>query len=341
MQLTEIVNAFGIGRSTVQPFGTGLINNTWLVETGNTQAKYILQRVNTNIFKSPHDIATNIRLLADHLKQHHPEYFFISPVQTREGADLFETNEGSFRMFPYVPNTHTIDVVQNPAQAYEAAKAFGKFTRMCVDLDSSRLKITLPHFHDLDLRFRQFVYAVQNGNKRRLAQSQKLVDFILEHKEIVHQYQELKSDREFRLRTTHHDTKISNVLFDENDQCICVIDLDTVMPGYFISDVGDMMRTYLSPVSEEEPDYSKIHARKDFFNAIVEGYSAEMKDELTMKEKEQFLYAGQFMIYMQALRFITDHLSNDIYYGAKYEGQNFVRAGNQVELLKQLLRELV
>jgi Putative homoserine kinase type II (protein kinase fold) len=337
MQLTEIVNAFGLTGSTVKPFGTGLINNTWLVETEDTEGKYILQRVNTNIFKSPQDIATNIRLLSDHLKQYHPEYFFISPVQTREGADHFETNEGSFRMFPYVPNSHTIDVVQNPEQAYEAAKAFGKFTRMFSGLDLSRLKITLPHFHDLDLRFRQFIHAVQHGNKSRLAQSQKLVDFILGQKAIVQQFLDLKADKEFRLRTTHHDTKISNVLFDENDQCICVIDLDTVMPGYFISDVGDMMRTYLSPVSEEEADYSKILARKDFFNAIVEGYSTEMKDELTMREKEQFLYAGKFMIYMQALRFITDHLSDDIYYGARYEGQNFVRAGNQVALLKQLL----
>ena len=337
MQLTEIVNAFGIGGGRVQPFGTGLINNTWLVETGDIAGKYILQRVNKNIFKSPQDIATNIRLLSDHLKQNHPEYFFISPVQTNEGTDLFETSEGSFRMFPYVSNSHTIDVVQSPEQAYEAAKAFGKFTKMFSDLDISRLKITLPHFHDLDLRFRQFINAVQNGNKSRLAQSQKLVDFILEQKEIVQQFQDLKSGKEFKLRTTHHDTKISNVLFDENDQCICVIDLDTVMPGYFISDVGDMMRTYLSPVSEEEADYTKIVARKDFFDAIIEGYSAEMKDELTKKEKEQFLYAGKFMIYMQALRFITDHLSDDIYYGAKYEGQNFVRAGNQVELLKQLL----
>src|SRR6476619_1274923 len=106
MQLNEIVNAFGIAGSTVQPFGTGLINNTWLVETENSEGNYILQRVNRNIFKSPQDIATNIRLLSDHLKQHLPEYFFISPVQTNEGSDLFETKEGSFRMFPYVPNTH-------------------------------------------------------------------------------------------------------------------------------------------------------------------------------------------------------------------------------------------
>ena len=118
---------------------------------------------------------------------------------------------------------------------------------------------------------------------------------------------------------------------------MCVIDLDTVMPGYFISDVGDMMRTYLSPVSEEETDLTKISVREAFYQAIVEGYHAEMKDELTEGEKQHFFYAGQFMIYMQALRFLTDHLMGDVYYGARYEGHNFCRAQNQIVLLEQLL----
>jgi thiamine kinase-like enzyme len=135
---------------------------------------------------------------------------------------------------------------------------------------------------------------------------------------------------------THHDTKISNVLFDDQDNGLCVIDLDTVMPGYFISDVGDMMRTYLSPVNEEEKDLSKIIIRNEYFKAITDGYLSEMSAELTEKEKEHFVYAGKFMIYMQALRFITDHLNNDHYYGAAYEGHNFVRANNQAVLLQKL-----
>src|SRR5437762_4451273 len=126
-------------------------------------------------------------------------------------------------------------------------------------------------------------------------------------------YQLLLTSKEFKMRVTHDDTKISNVLFNENGKAICVIDLDTVMPGYFISDVGDMMRTYLSPVSEEEKDFDKIIIRDDFYKAIVDGYAKEMNDELTEVERKHFFYSGQFMIYMQALRFLTDHLNDDAY----------------------------
>jgi Ser/Thr protein kinase RdoA (MazF antagonist) len=153
----------------------------------------------------------------------------------------------------------------------------------------------------------------------------------------VVEYDRIKSNPAFKLRVTHHDTKISNVLFDANDNGLCVIDLDTVMPGYFISDVGDMLRTYLSPVSEEEADLSKIDIREDYFEAILKGYLSEMKDELSTEELSHFLYAGKFMIFMQATRFLTDYLLNDIYYGAKYEDHNLVRANNQIALLKSLL----
>ena len=137
----------------------------------------------------------------------------------------------------------------------------------------------------------------------------------------------------------HHDTKISNVLFDKKNRGLCIIDLDTVMPSFFISDVGDMMRTYLSPVSEEEKDFSKIEVRDEFFEAIVRGYLHDMNDELSAIEKNYFVYAGKFLIYMQALRFLTDYFNNDVYYGSKYPQQNFVRANNQIVLLRRLLEK--
>jgi Ser/Thr protein kinase RdoA (MazF antagonist) len=140
----------------------------------------------------------------------------------------------------------------------------------------------------------------------------------------------------FLQRVTHHDTKISNVLFDKEQRGICVIDLDTLMPGYFISDVGDMMRTYLSVAGEEEKDFSLISVREDYFLAIVDGYSSEMRNDLTEEERKWFVFAGKFMIYMQAIRFLADHLNDDIYYGAKYEGHNFIRANNQLCLLDRL-----
>ncbi len=152
-------------------------------------------------------------------------------------------------------------------------------------------------------------------------------------------YTHILQNKSFALRVTHHDTKISNVLFDASDNGRCVIDLDTVMPGYFISDVGDMMRTYLCPVSEEETDLSQIMVREDYFQAIITGYLSAMQPLLSRDEKQHFVYAGKFLIYMQALRFLTDYLNNDVYYKPRYEHHNAVRAENQAVLLQKLLEK--
>jgi len=236
-------------------------------------------------------------------------------------------------MFPFVPNSHTLNVPEKPQQAYEAAAQFGRFTRYLSGLDVTALQITLPDFHNLPLRYRQFDKALKTGNQERVAEAATLIALVKAHESILHTYASVKSG--FVTRVTHHDTKISNVLFDEQDKGLCVIDLDTVMPGYFISDVGDMMRTYLSPVSEEEQDFTKIMIRPEFYKAIVSGYLSEMGELLNETEKQHIHFAGEFMIYMQAIRFLTDHLNNDQYYGETYPGHNLVRAGNQLTLLQQ------
>ena len=335
MDLNNILQKFGLENYSIRSFGNGLINTTWIVENGSHEKEFILQKINQNVFKTPQDIAFNIRLISDHLQHQHPTYLFTSPIQSNDGKDLIQSNEEYFRLFPFIKKTHTIDVVQKPEQAYEAAKQFGKFTKVLSGFDASQLKITLPHFHDLSFRYKQFETALQNGSKERIQKSKGIINFIHEQKNIVDLYEKIKSNPYFKIRATHHDTKISNVLFDENEKGICVVDLDTVMPGFFISDVGDMLRTYLSPVDEDEKDLKKIEIRKDFYKAIIDGYSSEMNDQLTTTEKKYFIYAGKFMIYMQAIRFITDYLNNDIYYGSKYEGHNYVRADNQVTLLKR------
>ena len=333
--MQEVLQQYGFSENdcSIQPLGNGLINRTWLLVSAGK--KYVLQKINHAIFRLPADIAYNIRLLADHLKQAHPDYLFVSPIRTLGGDDLVKTTNGYFRLFPFINNSHTIDVVEKPEQAYEAAKQFGKFTRLLSGFDAGRLKITLPDFHNLGLRYRQFEESVINGNAGRVKESATLIDFIKANKNIADEFE--KSKANLKLRCIHHDTKISNVLFDDAGKGLCVIDLDTVMPGYFISDVGDMMRTYLSPVSEEEKDFSRIRVRKEYYEAIENGYLSEMGVELTPIEKTFFHYSGKFMIYMQALRFLTDHLNNDKYYGAKYEGHNFIRAGNQVTLLQRLM----
>lgn len=334
-----VFKEYGIDtNSTVKPFGSGLINNTWLIsDKGND---FILQRINHNVFKHPFDIATNIHLVCDHLKSEHPGYLFPCPRKTINGDNMaFIENEGYFRVFPFVKNSHTIDIVNSPSQAYEAAKQFGRFTNLLSKFPVENLKITLPDFHNLPLRYSQFETAIKNGNKERIKEAVTIIDFLKEQYEIVKISEQISNDHDFKKRVTHHDSKISNVLFDEDDHGLCVIDLDTVMPGYFISDFGDMMRTYLSPVSEEEKDLSKIEIREDYFKAIADGYLSEMGNELSATEKKYLVYAGKFMTYMQALRFLTDHLNNDIYYGAKYVGHNFIRANNQVSLLKKIIEK--
>ena len=331
----DVLKAFGLVKAAYEPFGTGLINHTWKVHTH--EQNFVLQQINDNVFKRPQDIAFNIRAVAAYLRANHPDYLFIAPLIANDGRDLVHIDgKGWFRLMHFVENSLTFDVVQTPDQAYEAAKQFGRFTRMLSGFDASKLRPTIPQFHDLELRFRQFLDALKEGDERRRVTSKDIITRLLEQKVIVDEYQNIVTDPEFRIRVTHHDTKISNVLFDRNNKGICVIDLDTIMPGYFISDVGDMMRTYLSPVSEEEKDFDKIVVRDEFYNAIVEGYSQEMKDELTRTERNYFLFAGKFMIYMQALRFLTDYLNNDVYYGAKYEDHNLVRAKNQATLLQRL-----
>lgn len=335
--LQDVFNAFGITENTSSavPFGSGLINHTWKIGTNGNS--FILQRINYKIFKNPDAIAHNIRVTGKYLAQHYPDYLFVLPVKSTSGHDFFwDKDNGYFRLMPFVENSHTIDVVMDLQLAFEAASQFGKFTRLLSDFEPGLLKITLPDFHNLSLRYQQFEEALINGNKSRIHQSEQLIAAIIANRYIVDVFEDIRQNKEFQLRVTHHDTKISNVLFDENNKGICVIDLDTLMPGYFISDAGDMLRTYLSPVSEEEKDFSKIEIRDDYFMAIVKGYLGELKDKLSEQEIKHFVYAGKFMTYMQAIRFLTDYINDDIYYGSKYKDHNLVRTGNQMALLKKL-----
>lgn len=333
--INRILDLYGIdGNRQVDLLTSGLINSTWQVSTGSDQ--YILQRINDKVFTKPFEVAANIRMIDRYLSEHSPSYLFVSPVQSLSGDDIIFEEGGYYRVFPYIAGSHTINTVANPSQAFEAALQFGKFTRLLAGFEARLLHITIPDFHNLTLRYQQFETSLANGQEERLKRSAQLISEIRRYASIVDEFEKIKRNATVKQRVTHHDTKISNVLFDSNDKGLCVIDLDTVMPGYFISDVGDMMRTYLSPANEEEKDFSKIEVREDFFKAIVNGYLSSMGDELTGDEQKLILYSGSFLIYMQAIRFLADYLNGDVYYGARYEDQNFVRAGNQLVLLKKL-----
>ncbi|MES2003447.1 MAG: aminoglycoside phosphotransferase family protein [Bacteroidota bacterium] len=319
----------------VQPFGTGLINQTWKIVCADNN--YILQRINHHIFLHPADIDDNINQVSNYLAQHYPDYLFITPVAAAGGQTLLVTEEQEyFRMFPFIKDSVSYDVAPTPKVAFEAAKQFGKFTRLLTGLPVNLLKFTLPDFHNISLRQTQFEEAIRNAEPEKLEEAEICIKELMDYRFIPERFEAIQNDPSFRKRITHHDTKISNILFDKRGNGLCVIDLDTVMPGYFISDVGDMIRTYVCAVNEEEQDFSKIVIRDDYFGAIVKGYLSEMKDELSITEMDHFVYAGLFMIYMQAIRFLTDHLQNDRYYNVSYKGQNLVRAMNQATLLRKL-----
>ncbi len=319
----------------IAPFGTGLINNTWKVSLNNDA--YILQRINQNVFKIPQYIADNIRMIGDYLKTHSPGYRFVMPLSTEDGKDLVQEGSGFFRLMPFIRDSRTYIVASDTSIAREAAKRFGEFTSRLAGFDATKLKITLPDFHNLTLRYHQFEQSLATGNSERIAHCAEEIEFIKKHRDIVSTYQKIEQDRSFRKRVTHHDTKISNILFDENNNGICVIDLDTTMAGYYISDVGDMMRTYLCPIGEEENNFENIQVREDYFIAIAGGYLQEMIDELSENELNHFVYSGEFIIYMQAVRFLADYFNNDVYYGSRYPEHNLMRARNQMVLLQRYL----
>ncbi|MBB2147012.1 phosphotransferase [Pedobacter sp. LMG 31464] len=335
----EIIEAYGFTADNIslQQIGSGHINLTYLLSSLKDDKKYILQNINTEVFKDPFAIANNIKAVADYLKEHNPDYLFPAPVTTLNGDAMAHHNDEYWRLLPFVADTIAFDTLSEPKQAYEAAKQFGKFSRLLNQFDTSVLNDTIPGFHDLAWRYEQFTFALSKTSASLKASANHEIETALHHHFIVDYYHSYEHSKDFPNRVMHHDTKISNVLLNATTNIgVCVIDLDTLMPGKFISDLGDMMRTYLCAFSENETDLNKIKIRLPYFEATVKGYLSEMKDILTPTEKELILFSGRYMVYMQALRFLTDYLSGSIYYPITYPTQNLDRAKNQFKLLSEL-----
>jgi len=336
--LHKILVDFGLNPAEYEviTFGSGLINHTYKV-SGKNEA-YILQQLNHDIFKSPTTVIENLTLIQQYLKKNYPEYLFAEIMPAKTGDFLILSASGKYyRLFPFISGSCTINYVTDEKEAYEAARQFGKFTFLLKDFDVKSLKCTLDDFHNLQLRFEQFKNALNDAKTARIDLASEEIKEVYRHIDILQAYNLLIEKKQIPIRVIHHDTKISNVLFDDEQNGLCVIDMDTVMPGYFLSDVGDMMRTYLSAANEEETDFSKIIVRKDIFAAICSGYMSAIGNELTELEKQSFIFSGELMIYMQAIRFLTDFLNDDRYYQAKYELHNLNRAKNQFRLLKEYL----
>jgi len=333
--MQAVFTLYGWQVSSYEPIQQGLINSTYSIQTSN--GNFILQSINHRIFKSPSAIDDNINAISKYLQKNNPNYLFTHLVPTLNGNTLVNWEGAYYRAFHKIEG-YALSVLENENQVEQAAQQFAGFTSTLKNFNVAQLKDTLPNFHNLSLRYHQFSEAIIKGNTQRIADTQDAISFLASHKKYVDIYNHFIEHDEVKKRVTHHDTKISNVLFQKKEgieKAICVIDLDTVMAGYFISDVGDMCRTCLCAVSEEEKDLNKVVVDPAKWKSLEKGYLHFMQDELSNFERDHFFYAGQFMIYMQALRFLSDHLNNDIYYGAKYEGQNLVRTLNQIRLLEQ------
>jgi thiamine kinase-like enzyme len=337
----SILSQYGFDESdfSVKSFGNGLINHTWKIIYAGKE--FLLQKINQQVFRRPKDILDNCRLLELYFKKNHPGYLFVAPLPALNQLNyVVDTENNMYRLFPFVINSHSFNIVPGPELAFEAAKQFGQFTRLLTYFDPNDLHTTLPDFHNLSLRHLQYQQVLEKAASVRIEKSAEIISFLNNQNDIVFHYENAVKNNSFAQRVIHHDAKINNVLFDiGTNKALCVIDLDTVMTGFYISDIGDMLRTYLSPVGEEESDLNGIQIREDYFHEIVKGYLGEMQSVLSAEELQYFVYAGKFAIYLQAIRFITDYLNNDRYYLIKYPEQNLVRANNQVTLLKRYLEK--
>lgn len=318
--MVELLKQFGISGNAV-PIGSGHINKTYKV------GSYILQRINSNVFKNPRDIASNLEHARQYLAQNHPDYLFIAPIKNVEYKGEY------WRLYPYIEGSYTIDEAKTVEQAYDAAKAFGRFGDLMRGTDLSLYKPTIRNFHDLQLRYEQFLSALASSSEAARVTASGEIASAIQHKNLVDHYNSVIRANTLVPGIFHNDTKINNVLFDgTTHKAIAVIDLDTVMEGYFIYDLGDLVRTIVSPVSEEEKDIDKIVVRKEFYDAVIDGYMSGMKNI----DKSMASFAGKMMTYIMALRFLADYLRGNTYYHVTYPDQNLVRARNQLRLLELL-----
>jgi thiamine kinase-like enzyme len=322
----------------VEPLNGGLINHSYKVTSKANSGAFLLQQINDSVFTDPEKVQRNYELLWKYLKQEHIPFIIPAPKYFIDKSPFYtDRHHHYWRIFEYMPGTVTKTIAENPDQARAVAETFARFSAAFRNFDSSILHITIPKFHDLSHRYKQFTSALHSGNFERLGTAASLVDELKKRERYVSFYEVLTDSQEFPLRVMHHDAKIGNILFDEeNGNVVCPVDFDTTMPGYFFSDLGDMIRTMACTFDENSTAFSELAIRKDYYETIVSGYLSIIEYQLTPAEKKYIHYAGIIMLYMQSLRFISDYLVGDKYYKINNPNQNYDRSKNQFTLLQQL-----
>lgn len=336
------LSAIGTDRFQFSPLQGGLINHSFRLRIEGGE-ELLLQKFNIQVFKDPMAVQANYMDLWDFLQRKEIRLTLPEPQRTGFGESLFRDDEGEYwRAFRFIKNSEMHDVASSADEAYATAQTFGTFTASLTRYDPSKLRIVIPRFHDLSFRYEQFCHALENGNTTRIKETRDIIKGMTDRTHYNAFYQLIhRSPSDYPLRVMHHDAKIANVLFESGTgKVICAVDFDTVMPGYFFSDLGDMIRSMACNVDENDTGFDRIVIQQEIYGAIVSGYRSVMDPWLTEAEKKHIHHAGLLMIYMQALRFLTDHLENDRYYRITRPEQNKERAMNQWTLLQRLEEHL-
>lgn len=328
---------------SVKEFGSGHINKTYIADFGTY--KYILQRVNDDVFKNIDSLMENVFAVTEYLRKviretgGNPDRETLHYIKTKNGDKYFKSDEGDyFRAYIFVKDSICFDAADTPELFGKSGAAFGKFQRMLKDFDADKLVETIPNFHHTFWRYEnEFLPAVLRTPRERLDACKEEIEFVNARKDIMRRLTDLIASGDLPLRVTHNDTKLNNVMFDEKTgECVCVIDLDTVMPGLALYDFGDSIRFGASTAAEDEADLSKVAMDLDYFKAYAEGFLREAGDALTPCEIEQLAFAAELMTLECGMRFLTDYLNGNVYFKTDYETQNLVRARNQFHLVRDM-----
>lgn len=342
--LNSVVKHFDLkGKiDSIKPLGNGLINDTYIVRTEGDAPDYVLQRINHNIFTDVDTLMTNIKEVTSHIRKKLEEAgeddidrkVLTFVPNNVDGKYYFFDGENYWRVMVFIPNAHTFEAV-NPESSRNAGKAFGNFQAMLVDIDAD-LKESIPDFHNMEFRLKQLHDAVEADPEGRVAEVKPLLDELEKRAEEMTKAERLFREGKLPKRICHCDTKVNNMMFDDNGNILCVIDLDTVMPSFIFSDYGDFLRTGANKLAEDDPDIDRVEFDMDIFKAFTEGYLSSAKGFLTPLEIENLPYAAALFPYMQAVRFLTDYINGDTYYKIKYPDHNLVRTRNQLKLLQSV-----
>lgn len=331
----------------IEPFGPGHINASYLVTTSAPlPRRLLLQRLNTDVFKSPEWVFENIARVTAHIAGRLSEANLadgerrtLQLLSTPAGQPFLRDELGHYwRLYPYIERTRTYTAIRNPHQAEQAARAFGTFQTWLYDLPAPRLHETIPGFHDTPRRLAAFRAALDADAFGRAADAQAEVAFAQEQAELANALTSAALLGELPERIVHNDAKITNVLFDaDTDESLCVVDLDTVMPGLAMHDFGDMMRTMATTAEEDEPDVDRVRLDLGLFAGLARGYLDATRSFLTQAEREQLVTAGIVITYEQGLRFLTDYLAGDAYYRTSRPAHNLERCRTQFKLVREFL----